>query len=74
MRRSNDCANDELTAPADIKRKASEDLTSPSASKRVKHDASAEPQDAIKPALKPIPFPEKVRRLSPPTMNLSCRL
>ncbi|EQL03513.1 histone acetyltransferase GCN5 [Ophiocordyceps sinensis CO18] len=70
MPRSPDLTDDELTALPDIKRKASEDPPSPSASKRIKHvkhikhikhDASTEPQGAKKLALKPIPFPEKVR-------------
>ena len=44
------------------KRKASEDPSSPAASKRLKHDDSAEPQEEEKKQeLKPIPFPDKVR-------------
>ncbi|KAF3357523.1 Pre-mRNA-splicing factor 18 [Verticillium dahliae VDG1] len=41
------------------KRKASEDPSSPAASKRIKHDESAEPEPEPKVAMKPIPFPEK---------------
>ncbi|KAI3539617.1 hypothetical protein CPAR01_01215 [Colletotrichum paranaense] len=39
------------------KRKAEEEPSSPIANKRVKHNESAEPEK--KPAMKPIPFPEK---------------
>ncbi|EQB51886.1 hypothetical protein CGLO_08526 [Colletotrichum gloeosporioides Cg-14] len=39
------------------KRKAEDDPSSPTATKRVKHNESAEPEK--KPAMKPIPFPEK---------------
>lgn len=51
---------------ADGKRKATEEPSSPSAAKRVKHDTSTEPEK--KPANPPaIPFPEKVRNIpSPP--------
>lgn len=51
--------------PADGKRKASDEPTSPSAAKRAKHQEDAEP-DAVpdtKPVMpKRIPFPEKVPR------------
>jgi histone acetyltransferase len=47
---------------ADGKRKAEEEPDSPSEAKRVKHDEeSVEPSEDKKPAMKPIPFPEKVR-------------
>ena len=43
----------------DGKRKASDELSSPTANKRIKHDESAEPEK--KPTKVPaIPFPEKV--------------
>jgi hypothetical protein len=52
------------------KRKASEDPSSPSASKRIKHAESVEPAEEQKPmAMKPIPFPEKVGDLSQSSLS-----
>ncbi|KAI1844575.1 hypothetical protein JX266_009248 [Neoarthrinium moseri] len=45
------------------KRKASDEPESPTLSKRAKHSDSAEPEK--KPAMKPIPFPEKVQPPAP---------
>ena len=48
-----------LTETPAPKRKAEEEPSSPSAAKRIKQSESAEPEK--KQAMKPIPFPEKVR-------------
>jgi hypothetical protein len=45
------------------KRKAEEEPSSPSASKRIKQDQDAT-EEVDRKAMKPIPFPEKVRRLT----------
>jgi hypothetical protein len=42
------------------KRKAEEEPSSPSAAKRIKQDDAEDSPEEKKPALKPIPFPEKV--------------
>ncbi|KAJ3471609.1 hypothetical protein MRS44_001708 [Fusarium solani] len=54
------CGEEDKVAMPDEngKRKAEEDPTSPTPSKRIKQDDSAEPPDK-KTAIKPIPFPEK---------------
>lgn len=53
------------------KRKATEDPESPSAAKRVKVDASAEPEPAgITPKVPAIPFPDKVGHIPPPPVTL----
>ncbi len=48
---------------ADGKRKASEEPTTPTPSKRIKesHPSDDDPAPAVKPPVKVIPFPEKVR-------------
>jgi len=49
-----------IASAADGKRKAAEEPSSPTATKRVKHNESTEPEK--KPRIVPaIPFPEKVR-------------
>lgn len=47
-----------IQPPGANKRKAEEEPSSPTPSKRIKQDESVEPPEK-KPAIKPIPFPEK---------------
>ena len=49
-----------LTTDTGSKRKAEDDPTSPSVSKRAKHEDSSESQDDEPSVMKRIPFPEKV--------------
>lgn len=49
--------------PGANKRKAEEEPSSPTPSKRIKQDESVEPPEK-KSAMKPIPFPEKVNKTS----------
>lgn len=50
----------ETDSLAGAKRKAAEEPSSPTASKRIKHDQDAT-EELDRKAMKPIPFPEKVR-------------